>query len=92
MHDTVAFVHRTAYDFIVGTEAGQKIISYSDMSDCEVEVLMFYSALGWQRIYLPLTEIPMSVLQSIPWHELRWEESTMARCAMQVVAFSKSLC
>ncbi|OBS25992.1 hypothetical protein FPOA_06522 [Fusarium poae] len=62
---TVEFVHRTAYDFIVGTEAGQRIISYSEMSDCEVEVLMFHGALCWQRILHPLYNIRVGVLNLV---------------------------
>ncbi|KAF5235685.1 hypothetical protein FAUST_6916 [Fusarium austroamericanum] len=48
--DRIDFVHRTAYDFLIGTEAGRKILSYSEMSDCEMEVLMVYGVLGVLRI------------------------------------------
>ncbi|CAF3652986.1 unnamed protein product [Fusarium graminearum] len=65
MHDTVEFVHRTAYDFIVGTEAGQKIMSYSEISHCEVEVLLFYSALYWQRILYSVHKLRMSTLHLV---------------------------
>ncbi|EKJ71649.1 hypothetical protein FPSE_08095 [Fusarium pseudograminearum CS3096] len=65
MNGTVEFVHRTAYDFIVGTEAGQKIISYSGMSDCEVEVLLYYSGLYWQRILYPVHKLRMSTLHLV---------------------------
>ncbi|QPC71974.1 hypothetical protein HYE68_002726 [Fusarium pseudograminearum] len=65
MHVTVEFVHRTAYDFIVGTEAGQKIMSYSEMSDCEVEVLLYYSGLYWQRILYPVHKLRMSTLHLV---------------------------
>ncbi|RGP64290.1 hypothetical protein FSPOR_8110 [Fusarium sporotrichioides] len=50
MTGRIEFVHRTAYDFLLGTEAGQKILSYSDMSDCEMEVLIFYGVLCWMRV------------------------------------------
>ncbi|CAF3479337.1 unnamed protein product [Fusarium graminearum] len=65
MHGRVEFVHRTAYEFIVGTEAGQKIISYSGMSDCEVEVLLFYSALYRQKIFYPVHKLRMSTFHLV---------------------------
>ncbi|KAH6994657.1 hypothetical protein EDB82DRAFT_537513 [Fusarium venenatum] len=46
----IEFVHRTAYDFLINTEAGRKILSYSEMTDCEVEVLMFNGLLCLLRI------------------------------------------
>ncbi|KAL6915455.1 hypothetical protein FSHL1_006905 [Fusarium sambucinum] len=46
----IEFVHRTAYDFLINTEAGRKILSNSEMSGCEVEVLMFDGFLCLLRI------------------------------------------
>ncbi|KAG8673789.1 hypothetical protein FPOAC1_007108 [Fusarium poae] len=65
MDGIIEFVHRTAYDFIIGTESGQNIISCSEMSDCEVEVLIFYGALCWLRILHPRNNIRISALDLV---------------------------
>ncbi|KAF4455103.1 hypothetical protein FALBO_15712 [Fusarium albosuccineum] len=44
------FVHRTAHDFLVDTEAGQQILSHSPLSHFEISFSMFKGALCWLRL------------------------------------------
>ncbi|KAJ3545493.1 hypothetical protein NM208_g2482 [Fusarium decemcellulare] len=44
------FLHRTAHDFLVDTEAGQQILSHSPLSHFEISLSMFKGALCWLRL------------------------------------------